>query len=233
MTKRATFGLNVAVNLDATPGAYDNIHDWLAAVHFSLMSIGASYEMQVVLVDPRVDGESVEAALEYEKFNEAEFVEGDTVRFIIRPTQRDHFGAEYQVKQIIPVPPENIALNPNIPRENNETGVGHTQHVVLDGMDHVVTGALLRLVRRAYDYPFIRVWGELMGSMDYYIESEINRARKEGAPKNAIAHRHPNGWHVFDEGDFRRSSTAYRHFLHHGYIDEAGNYTEKTRALLR
>lgn len=36
------------------------------------------------------------------------------------------------------------------------------------------------------DYPYIRRWGELMGSNSYYIEEEIKRARADGAPQTAI-----------------------------------------------
>jgi hypothetical protein len=49
------------------------------------------------------------------------------------------------------------------------------------------------------DYPFIRKWGQLLGSHDYYIEDQIEEARLDGAPAKAI-YRDRNGvWHTTDE----------------------------------
>lgn len=40
----------------------------------------------------------------------------------------------------------------------------------------------------AVDYPYIRAWGQLLGSGQYYIDQEVELARKEGAPADAIYH---------------------------------------------
>ena len=36
------------------------------------------------------------------------------------------------------------------------------------------------------DYPYIRKWGKMVGSMKYYIDQEVERARQENAPQNAV-----------------------------------------------
>lgn len=36
------------------------------------------------------------------------------------------------------------------------------------------------------DYPFIRAWCQMMGSLDYYVTFQVQLAREEGAPENAI-----------------------------------------------
>ena len=48
------------------------------------------------------------------------------------------------------------------------------------------------------DYPYIRAWGRLLGSMEYYIDDQIALARKEGAPADATF-RSDFGWHTVDE----------------------------------
>jgi hypothetical protein len=40
------------------------------------------------------------------------------------------------------------------------------------------------------DYPCIRAWGQQMGSMSYYIDAQIEKARKDKAPEDAIYQRH-------------------------------------------
>jgi hypothetical protein len=35
------------------------------------------------------------------------------------------------------------------------------------------------------DYPYIRAWGRMMGSMPYYIEDRVAEARKDRAPQDA------------------------------------------------
>lgn len=35
------------------------------------------------------------------------------------------------------------------------------------------------------DYPFIRAYGRIMGSYQYYIDDEVRRAREDGAPQDA------------------------------------------------
>jgi hypothetical protein len=42
-------------------------------------------------------------------------------------------------------------------------------------------------------YPWIRAWGWMMGSFPYYIESQIERAQRTGAPANAIYEHHDAG----------------------------------------
>lgn len=39
------------------------------------------------------------------------------------------------------------------------------------------------------DYPWIRAWGWMMGSMEYYIVDEIARAKSSNAPLDAIFRR--------------------------------------------
>ena len=36
------------------------------------------------------------------------------------------------------------------------------------------------------DYKYIWAWGKLCGSMDYYIDEQIKKAREENAPLDAI-----------------------------------------------
>lgn len=46
-------------------------------------------------------------------------------------------------------------------------------------------------------YPWIRAWGWLLGSFSYYIEEEIQRAKRSNAPPNAIFRRYTpddSGW---------------------------------------
>jgi hypothetical protein len=53
-------------------------------------------------------------------------------------------GSTGTVIEVIDVPPENIEFNPRIPPENNETGVGHHQHLVVgfgDGSRRLYSGA--------------------------------------------------------------------------------------------
>jgi hypothetical protein len=39
------------------------------------------------------------------------------------------------------------------------------------------------------DYPLIRAWGRQMGSMPYYIEAQVARARQTNAPHDALYER--------------------------------------------
>ena len=36
-----------------------------------------------------------------------------------------------------------------------------------------------------FDYPYIRAWGKMMSSGQYYIIGEIEKARKDNAPQDA------------------------------------------------
>ncbi|MEB3023034.1 MULTISPECIES: hypothetical protein [Mycolicibacter] len=49
------------------------------------------------------------------------------------------------------------------------------------------------------DYQYIRRWGRHMGSLDYYINDEIERARTDGAPANAIFRRDDGTWRTTDD----------------------------------
>lgn len=44
----------------------------------------------------------------------------------------------------------------------------------------------------ANQYPFIRAWGQILGSNVWYIDDEIARAKKAGAPARAIYPKHAN-----------------------------------------
>lgn len=45
-------------------------------------------------------------------------------------------------------------------------------------------------------YPYISVWGEILGSAQYYIRQEQSRAETDGAPLSAIYEKHgPGGTH--------------------------------------
>lgn len=56
-------------------------------------------------------------------------------------------------------------------------------------------------------YPYIVAWGHMMGSFDYYINDECERANADGAPSTAIYEesspdnnvRHSHKWVTFDE----------------------------------
>jgi hypothetical protein len=48
-------------------------------------------------------------------------------------------------------------------------------------------------------YPFIRAWGYQLGSFQYYIESEIERAIRENAPERAIYKSGAGGWRTIDD----------------------------------
>lgn len=51
------------------------------------------------------------------------------------------------------------------------------------------------------DYPFIRYLGRRLGSHQWYIDDEIDRARGDGAPQTATSRRaHPHsGWNTIDD----------------------------------
>jgi hypothetical protein len=59
--------------------------------------------------------------------------------------------------------------------------------------------------RNGSDYAYIRAWSRLMGSMSYYTEAQVARARETGAPADAIYERHEGGlgrtgeWAVFED----------------------------------
>ena len=49
------------------------------------------------------------------------------------------------------------------------------------------------------DYPFVRAWGRLMGSHQYYIDDQVELARQEQAPANATHRRDDGTWATTDE----------------------------------
>lgn len=40
------------------------------------------------------------------------------------------------------------------------------------------------------NYPYIRAWGKKLGSFDYYIRAQIERARETNAPDDALYERY-------------------------------------------
>jgi hypothetical protein len=44
------------------------------------------------------------------------------------------------------------------------------------------------------DYIAIRRWGIMLGSMRYYIDDQVNQARKDKAPQDAIYKRDNGTW---------------------------------------
>lgn len=55
------------------------------------------------------------------------------------------------------------------------------------------------------DYKHIRAWGQMMGSKKYYIDAQIEQARRDGAPQDAVYFDGEGRWHVF--GDVTREDT--------------------------
>ena len=49
------------------------------------------------------------------------------------------------------------------------------------------------------DYPYIRAWGRLLGSSDYYVEDQIAKAKREQAPYDAIFKTEGEDWSTFSE----------------------------------
>lgn len=47
-------------------------------------------------------------------------------------------------------------------------------------------------------YPYVRIWGYIMGSKHDFIKDEIDRARTEGAPPLAIFKRDTGRWATLD-----------------------------------
>lgn len=49
-----------------------------------------------------------------------------------------------------------------------------------------------------FDYPYIKAYGAMMGSAEYYVQGELRRARIEDAPRNAT-HSTEEGWATVDD----------------------------------
>lgn len=48
------------------------------------------------------------------------------------------------------------------------------------------------------DYPYIRAWGRMMGSHSYYVDDQVEKARRNKAPQNAVYY-NINSWQTFDK----------------------------------
>ena len=42
-------------------------------------------------------------------------------------------------------------------------------------------------------YPFIRAYGQIMGSYSYYIEDQLRKAKEDNAPADAWSYEDPDG----------------------------------------
>lgn len=73
------------------------------------------------------------------------------------------------------------------------------------------------------DYKGIRFWGHMLGSSNRYIADDVERARREKAPANAI-YRGEDGWRTTDTV---RTPSVIRRMEHEGFD------MSKARALLR
>lgn len=45
-------------------------------------------------------------------------------------------------------------------------------------------------IPNAHQYPWIVAWGRYLGSFDYFITAELERARADSAPRTAISRKH-------------------------------------------
>ena len=68
-----------------------------------------------------------------------------------------------------------------------------------------------------HEYPYITVWGKMMGSYDYYIESQIRRARETNAPSTAIYEqgRKSGQWSVVEEVENRDTRLTIEQLCRH------------------
>ena len=57
-------------------------------------------------------------------------------------------------------------------------------------------------------YWFVKAWGKQMGSFQYYIDRQVELAREEGAPHNAIYRDTEGTWHTVN--DVKDESTRDR-----------------------
>lgn len=49
------------------------------------------------------------------------------------------------------------------------------------------------------DYKYIRAWGQMLGSFDYYINAQVEQARQDNAPQTATYRREDGTWATFEE----------------------------------
>lgn len=60
-----------------------------------------------------------------------------------------------------------------------------------------------------HGYRYIVLWGRLLGSFDYYIQWECNRAKADNAPMTAIYREHESDeWQVAENVTNPRARTA-------------------------
>lgn len=48
------------------------------------------------------------------------------------------------------------------------------------------------------NYPFIRAWGKIMGSFDYYIDDQIEEAVEDKCPQNVV-YKDGDIWKTIDD----------------------------------
>jgi hypothetical protein len=47
------------------------------------------------------------------------------------------------------------------------------------------------------DYKYIRAWGYMMGSFEYYVRGQVDKARRDNAPADAIYRDDDGTWHRY------------------------------------
>ena len=52
---------------------------------------------------------------------------------------------------------------------------------------------------KSRDYPYIRAWGQMMGSMSYYINDQVELARRDGAPQMATYKSSNGRWQTYND----------------------------------
>lgn len=57
----------------------------------------------------------------------------------------------------------------------------------------------MKLFRKKYDYPYIRAWGLLLKSPNFYVEHVVKQAQNDNAPKRAVYKRAIGTWRTLDE----------------------------------
>jgi hypothetical protein len=71
-------------------------------------------------------------------------------------------------------------------------------------------------MKHRLDYPYIRAWGWMMGSLPYYIDEQVKLARQDKAPQTATYRNDDGSWNTI-EGckrlDTRRLVTDHAKFL--------------------
>jgi hypothetical protein len=52
------------------------------------------------------------------------------------------------------------------------------------------------MMEHSKEYRAIKAWGQLLGSLPYYVASTMDRAQKDGAPADAIFQDETGRWHT-------------------------------------